>query len=150
MSGGVVHMVVTFYSNNSPEIMLNKTLSTPKQINVSLKADCSIINPVLIVTGVDYTYNYVYIPMFNRYYFIDSVITLNQNTTEIGCRVDPLMSFKNDILAATGIVERNENQFIKYITDNKYTVLNYERIQTKVFPNSFPTNGQFILVVAGS
>lgn len=144
-------MVVNFYKNSSAEIVLNKELSSPHNVPVNLKAECSILYPTLIVTGVNFSaYNYVQIPDFNRYYFIDSILTLNQDTAEISCRVDPLMSFKDDILASTGVIERNENQFIKYITDTKYTVLNYERIQTKIFPNSFPTNGQFILVVAGS
>lgn len=144
-------MVANFYKNSSAEIVLNKELSTPFPVAFDLKAECSVLYPTIIVRSIDFRlYNYVQIELFNRYYFIDSVLTLNQDTVEVSCRVDPLMSFKDDILAANGVIERNENQFIKYITDNKYTVLNYERIQTKVFPNSFPTNGQFILVVAGS
>ena len=144
-------MVVNFMQNTSPEIQVNKTVSTPKPIDCALKGNCSILKPVLIIQGELITsYNYFQIPDFgNRYYFIDSIITLNENTLEIKGRIDVLMSFKDDILNSKGIIERNEKEFIKYITDSKYTVLNYERIQTKQFPNSFPNNGEFILVVAG-
>ena len=145
-------MVVNFMQNLSPEIQVVKTLSTSKPLNCALKADCDILNPVLIIQGEKITsYNYFSIPDFGgRYYFIDSIITRNENTLEIVGRIDVLMSFQTDILNATGIIERNEKEYIKYITDSKYTVLNYERIQTKQFPSSFPSNGEFILVVAGS
>lgn len=144
-------MVVNFMQNLSPEIQVVKEISTPKPIDCILKSNCSILNPILIIQGELLTdYNYFSIPDFgNRYYFIDSIITLNENTLEISGRIDVLMSFQTDILNATGIIERNEKEFIKYITDSKYTVLNYERIQTKTFPNSFPNNGEFILVVTG-
>lgn len=144
-------MVVKFMQNLSPEIKVVKELSTSKSIECALKANCSVLQPVLIIQGEPITnYNYFTMPDFgNRYYFIDSIVTLNQNTLEITGRIDVLMSFQTDILNATGIIERNEKQYIKYITDAKYTVLNYERIQTKQFPNSFPNNGEFILIVAG-
>lgn len=144
-------MVVNFMQNLSPEIQVTKELSTSKPLQCNLKADCDILNPVLLIFGENITsYNYFSIPDFgNRYYFIDNIFTRNENTLEIIGRIDVLMSFKSDILNATGIIERNEKEYIKYITDSKYTVLNYERIQTKQFPNSFPNNGEFILVVAG-
>lgn len=145
-------MVINLMKNSSPEIMLNKTVSTSKSVNAVLKNDCSILYPVLILKDVSIgDCNYFQIPDFgNRYYYIDNIITREANILEISGRIDVLMSFKTDILASTGIIERNENEFIKYITDSKYTVLNYERVQTKKFPNKFPDNGQFILVVAGS
>lgn len=145
-------MVINLYKNTSPEIQLSKTLSTSKSVNAVLKQDCSITNPVLILSDVNIgDCNYFQMPDFGgRYYFINSIITHEANILEIYGRVDVLMSFKTDILASTGIIERNETEYTKYIQDSKYSVLSYERIQTKVFPNSFPNNGNLILVVAGS
>lgn len=145
-------MVVNFYKNSSPVIQVNKTLSTSKQVTCNLKKDCDILEPVLILQSVSIgDANYFQIPDFSgRYYFIDRIITLNPNVIEIHGKIDVLMSFKSDILASSGVIERNEYQFKKYINDSKYTILSYERIQTKAFPNSFPNNGEFVLVVAGS
>lgn len=146
-------MLVNFMINKSPEIQVNKTVSATQPVDCQLKENCDMINPTFIVYGVDITsFNYFQVPDFgNRYYFVvPPLMTRNENTFEVTGQVDVLMSFKEDILNANGIIERNENEFMKYITDSKYTVLNYERIQTKLFPNSFPTNGEFVLIVAGS
>lgn len=145
-------MVVNFMVNSSPKIQVNKAVSSTQPIDCALKENCNILTPTLIVVGVNISaYNYFQIADFGgRYYYIDKVETRNQNTTEVTGEIDPLMSFKADILASRAVIERNEKLFTKYISDSKYTVLNYERIQTKAFPNSFPTNGEFILVVAGS
>lgn len=144
-------MLVNFMVTNSPEIQVVKTVSSTQPIQCALKAQCDILHPTLIVNGVNITsFNYMQIPDFNnRYYFIERITTRNENTFEVEGRIDVLMSYQNDILAATGIIERNEKEFIKYITDSKYTILNYERVQTKQFPNAFPNNGEFILVVTG-
>lgn len=145
-------MVVTFYNNTSPEIQVSKVLQNATAVqNVVNKQPCDIMTPTLKIINVDINqFNYCYIDTFNRYYYITDIKSLNENTIEVSLQVDVLMSFANDIKAASGVISRNENQFMKYINDSKYTVLNYERIQTKVFPNSFPTTGNFILVVAGS
>lgn len=145
-------MVVKFCRNTSPMIMVNKTLTNLTDVNCELKFDCSVLEPTLIVSGISVSqYNYFIIPdLGNRHYYVDSIITREAGIIEVKGTIDPLMSFKDDILVATGIIERNENEFTKYIQDSKYSVLSYERIQTKTFPNSFPVDGEFVLVVAGS
>lgn len=144
-------MLVNFMKNSSAEIVVNKTVSTSKSLDCNLKMESSVFQPRLIVNGVSIAeFNYMQIPdLGNRYYYIDEVITHNQGVLEVVGRVDVLMSFSSDILASSAVIERNENVFSKYVSDSRYTILNYERIQTKLFPNSFPNNGQFILVVAG-
>ena len=145
-------MVINLMKNSSSEIVLNKNLSTSKSVDAVLKSDCSILYPVLILRDVnigDCNYFQCF-TLGNRYYYIDDIITREANILEIHGRVDVLMSFKTDILASTGIIERDETEYTKYLPDSKYSVLSYERIQTKVFPNSFPNNGNLILVVAGS
>lgn len=144
-------MVVNFYQNKSAVNVLSKTIVQTATGQCDIKNDCDIYNPTIIAYDLPVlTSNYMYIPDFSRYYFIENITTLNEKTLAISGAVDVLMSFKTDILNGTGIIERNEKNFTKYIQDSKYTVLSYERVQTKQFPNSFPTTGQFILVVAGS
>lgn len=145
-------MVVKFMKNSSPANYLTKSVSTSKQVQCDLKGNCSILSPVLIVQDLGITTsNYCQIPDFgNRYYFIDDIITLNESILEVHLSVDVLMTYKTDILASKAIISRNQNTYNRYIPDPKFTVLSYERIQTKEFPNSFPTNGKFVLIVAGS
>lgn len=145
-------MVVQFMKNSSPENYVTKTVSTSKSLDCNLKRDCSILYPKLTVYDLGVTTcNYAFIPDFgNRYYFVTDMKTLNEKTLEVELAIDVLMSYKTEILASEAIIARNQNMYNRYITDNKFTTLSYERIQTKKFPNSFPENGNFVLIVAGS
>lgn len=63
--------------------------------------------------------NYMYIPTFNRYYFIDDIISVRNNLWRIVAHVDVLMSFKKEILNQTVLINRNEFDFDLFLIDNK-------------------------------
>lgn len=144
-------MNVTFMKNSSPNIQVTKTVSTSKQLDCQLKGECSVLNPILIVQDSSIlTCNYAHIPdLGNRYYFVTDIVTLNESTLEVHLAVDVLMTYASSIRASKAIVSRNQNMYNRYVPDPKFTVLSYERIQTKQFPNKFPDNGKFVLIVAG-
>lgn len=147
-------MNVTFYVTNSDKRKLNKTLSTVCNYNaVKLKDSTSIIDPILIVTAFDNFphCNYLYIKEFNRYYFVEDIISLANNLLEFRCHVDVLMSNKDKIYSMSGIVKRNTNLFNDYLVDNNRKVLCYPTQTIINFPSSsgFNTNLQYILTVAG-
>lgn len=144
-------MTVNFYKNSSPVNYITKNItSNGSSIECELKDNCNIMEPIIEVIGTNaLSSNYMWIPLFNRYYFITEITTTIYNTLIIKGRVDVLMSFKTDILNSYGIIARNEQMYNRYIADSKYTTLSYERVQTKAFPNEFPTNGNFVLIVTG-
>ena len=143
-------MIVKFMVNSSPEIYVNKSVSISKQVDCNLKGEVDILHPTLIVKDVAIgSCNYMQIPDFsNRYYYIDSALTRNNGILEITGRVDVLMSHKTEILALGGIVARQENLYNGELKDSDYTALNYKRVQTKAFSQSFNSNS-FVLVAAG-
>lgn len=108
--------------------------------------------------------NYVHIPEFNRYYFVDNITSVNQNLWQIDLTVDTLMSFKNDILKLECVVSRNEYEYDDMVVDNqlfnKYDneVIEYEPDDpanpdyrfTKLGQPSLFTNYPFIVVTRGS
>ena len=118
-------MTVTLYSTSDPPNKVKKTLKTPKQIsNVIFKEDncLDVTTPTLIVNMYDDVleyakYNYVYIPKFTRYYYIEKMSTIGTRA-EIQCKVDPLMSFKNDIIGSVQYVTRSQNINNRYMVDN--------------------------------
>lgn len=61
--------------------------------------------------------NYMYIPTFNRYYFIDDIISVRNNLWRIVAHVDVLMSFKKEIFNQTVLINRNEFDFDLFLTD---------------------------------
>lgn len=56
------------------------------------------------------TFNYVYIELFNKYYFVTDVQWVSNDVWRIACAVDVLMSFKDYVYSLNAIVSRLEDQ----------------------------------------
>ena len=83
--------------------------------------------------------NYCYIELFNRYYYVNEIFVERNNLIRIELSCDVLMSFRNEIMKQTLLIDRNEydyNLFLddKYITkENKYdiTIYLYDTFKTR-------------------
>jgi hypothetical protein len=115
-----------------------------KMENVIFKNDncLDVIHPTVIVRFSDNivnmsNFNYMEIPIFTRYYFIES-ITANGGLVEITGRSDPLTSFKNDIKNSTQIIARTSNKNISnmYLTDNEFPIEVQNDYHIKNFGNA--------------
>lgn len=141
---------VQLMNNSSPVEKIGKTLSAGNTYNCALKDDTSVLDPVIIIQTSDniYTYNYMYISDFGRYYFINDIVSLNNNRWMIKAHVDVLETYKANILNNNAVIKRQENLFNLYLDDPEFHVLNYERVQTLKFPaNAFSKNLTYVLVV---
>ena len=146
---------VDLYQNESPVEKIGKTLSNSHTISdVVLKRDTSILRPVLLINSAQdiYTYNYMYISEFGRYYFIDDIRSINNNMWEISAHVDVLETYKTDILSNTAVLKRQEKKFNLYLDDPEFKVLNNYRIQTKRFAGTSGWTKQlhYVLVTNGA
>lgn len=93
---------------------VNSTLipSFGNAVYAHLKDECNLLHPTLIlqvkrvhdkvtVDGYDLnTVNYVYIPTWNRYYWLDNMTFLDAERVEITLSVDVLASYKKDIASS--------------------------------------------------
>lgn len=146
---------VNLYQNESPVEKIGKNLTNSHTISdVVLKRDTSILRPVLLINSAQdiYTYNYMYISEFGRYYFIDDIRSINNNMWEISAHVDVLETYKTQILANTAILKRQEKKFNLYLDDPEFKVLNNYRIQTKRFAGTSGWTKQlhYVLVTNGA
>ena len=93
---------------------------------VHLKDDTSIINPTLVISLKSHSKlrkcNYLYIPDFGRYYFINNIVEKTGRVFEIVCHVDVLMTYKGDIKNITTLILRQENVNNPYIEDSQLLV----------------------------
>ena len=146
-------MNINFYKTTNENNVVYKTLTGEIAFeNCVLREKSSVITPTIFVnTNTDIcAYNYCYIPEFKRYYYITDIVSVNNNYWQISLKVDVLMSYKEELSKIKGIMLRSEKKFNTYINDEKFKVLNYNRIQTKVFPNShFTKNLNFVLTTVG-
>ena len=92
----------------------------------------SVMNPVVrLQLPVDYAedelsqvnvstmYNYAYVSMFDRFYFINDVVFNEDGLVDIQLNEDALFSFCNDIVKQKGFISRNENTSNATLVDNR-------------------------------
>lgn len=144
-------MTINLYVNVSEKERVTKTLSLEKSFSGTLREQTSVIDPVISIESTDNLsqYNYMYIPDFGRYYYIRNVESVKNGLWRITGHVDVLMSFKSQILANSGVIERQENKWNLYLPDPDFQTSNKTQIQTKKFPKGFG-NRSYILVISGN
>ena len=120
-------MKLILYKTTDPRNKLNKTLTAGKEILINLKRDEPKENPRIKISNNNLTdnYNYAYIEVFDRYYFINSITKLNYSLSELEFETDLLSTYKDIVLASTGLVS-HAIQEGNYRLTNPKTSDNYE------------------------
>lgn len=120
-------MKLILYKTTDPRNKLNKTLTAGKEILINLKRDEPKENPRIKISNTNLTddYNYAYIEVFDRYYFINSNTKLNFSLSELEFETDLLTTYKDVVLASKGLVS-HAIQEGDYRLTNPKTSDNYE------------------------
>lgn len=91
---------------------INKSYTMQYTLDGSLKEPTSVIDPVILIQApLDMLAdcNYVYIPIFRRFYYITGMKSATNDTCTISCHCDVLMSFKDDLMNCVGYVDRQQD-----------------------------------------
>lgn len=149
-------MTCNLYNTSSEKNKVTKALTVVSSINTfKIKENTSIINPVILISkntkgftdGV--LFNYVWLDLYKRYYFVTDIKTVANGIVEVSLSVDVLMSFKSQILSLNCIISRQENEYNTYLDDSLFRVYNDYRVQTKAFPKGFTNEMHYVIAVAG-
>lgn len=146
-------LTVDVMTNSSPVEQIGKTLAAGHSYDCVLKENTSVLKPVIIVrTANDLSgFNYMHIASFNRYYFIDDIILLYDDTWEIPGHVDVLETYATQILNNTAVIRRQSNLYNTYLNDPEWKVYAYEeRIAMKFKTTPFKKALEYILTTAGA
>ena len=135
----------------------NFEASVPAQISVEVKENCSIMHPQLILTSslVQLSrYNYLHIPEWGRYYWIDDLIAMPGSRIEIRCKEDVLTSNADDILGLTAYAARSESRQSKMLYNSDYHLQQDRQCQTIAFNRTpfianYATDRVYLLTVLG-
>lgn len=111
-------MQITIFSGFSKEHNSTKQPSGGTAVNCYLKDDTSLINPVFVLDGANFSVNYV--QWGSRYYFVDDVVSIRNSTVELHCSVDAMASWKSNIGASSQYVTRSASAYNDYIIDSVY------------------------------
>ena len=141
-------MTINLYQSSAEDKRVDKTnyLTSAGTLTGTLKEETSIIDPsILIEQATLPTFNYIYIPDFNRYYFVSNPVSVRKNLWRINCHVDVLMSYKTGILNMTCLVARNEYNFTPTLEDErvfmlKNPIVSYVEIANSVLTKEYEAN----------
>ena len=131
-------LTLILYNNSAESNRVDKRnyMTHVKTLNGVLRDACSITSPIINyemdIYGVP-TFNYVYIPQFNRFYFVDGHKTLTNSYWEMTLKCDVLMSYRNNIEQLTCYIERSENNMAT-IPDDSLPTQNNNIIRYVDFP----------------
>lgn len=145
-------MDIYFYNNNSEKNVINKNIVNESVYTGSLRESIDIKNPTIRITSNEniHSYNYCYIPSFNRYYYITNISIYRTGVYEISLKCDVLMSFKNDILESYAIISQTtDTKITRYMQSDIYKVLTKNFTDIITFPNGLLETGEYILITAG-
>ena len=143
-------MEIRLYSSSDETNKIDKTQTNEIVLNGTLKDETSVINPIILIEANNLTqYNYCYIPLFKRYYFIKDITVVRNNLFRLFLDIDVLMSYKDEILNLDCIVNKQENNSTPYINDNSRIYENRNFTSIINFRNGFDDDGNFILMTAG-
>lgn len=145
-------MEIIYYKNVSSTISLDKQLMQLGTGEIYAKYDIETIEPKIIIAynqNITDTCNYVYIPELKRYYFAKDRVLTTGNRLKLWLRTDVLSSFKNDIRASSGIVERQQTLVNGYLHDSQFPILAYNNVVMRKFPKSFKKSNDIVLVACG-
>lgn len=101
-------------------------------LDVKLKENCSIANPVFIVSGDYFTANYA--QYAGMYYFVDDVVSVHNGLCEIHCSKDVLATYKSQIQASS--------PYVLYY-DHVNTEISDKRLSTKTTQVTQSADGAF-------
>lgn len=122
--------------------------------------DCEAHEPIdlmsptfLINLSAPFDYNYLYISIWDRYYWIDNW-TYDKGLWQAACSIDPLASWRNDIGGMTEYVLRSADEWTPDVVDTTYPLtatVTTDRINMAGWdiPNN-PTGCHIVGIVSGN
>lgn len=139
---------VILYKYDGHPNTVNKVLPDGREFTGHLKQDFNVTRPYLNLRSDSLpTYNYCYIEALGRYYFIQSVTYLGNQTYELSLTVDVLKTYETEILAATGRVTETDTPD-PYISNRETVYKRQPNFEKVAFANTGLLNetGSIIMV----
>ena len=116
---------------------------------VYLKESTSIKNPSFVMNATNFSWNYAYIPDWNRYYFVDDIISITKDTTQYDLTEDVLATNKSAIGSTVARIAYASTLYDAEIIDNRINVHTTKQIKGSLpsQASGFNSTGCYVLTV---
>lgn len=102
---------LNLYNYNGKPNVINKTLQNEIILNGLFYNNFDIYTPEITIRqpiNIN-VFNYAFLPLFNRFYFVVDTIIENNTKTVLKLKLDVLKTYAPELLTATGTVTQKEN-----------------------------------------
>lgn len=149
-------LTLRLYNTSSPSNKINKNLTLKGGLLINFKNRPKDFNDL----DIDYTgntgsvaldFNYAHLVEYNLFFFakmLPSNIGINHNILHL--EIDPLMTYKAQILNLDCIIKRNTTKYNLYVEDEELQTLKKTQIQTKAFNHTFVPYSSTVITLVGS
>lgn len=123
-------------------------------LNGQFRDESSVIDPIFRIEKTnpnEFYYNYMYIPAFNRWYYINDFVSIRNNIWEIHAHVDVLYTWRADIKNFKCIIDKSSSldNANLYMDDGSFVMDSRKYNSVLSFPEGLSQDGEFILICAG-
>ena len=137
--------------NNSEKEKIGKSLASVTTYSGYLREETSITEPEVMINAEDVTgFNYAEIPLFNRYYFIEEIISVRSGLWRVKMRVDVLESYADQIKSQEAVLMASEVlEASDYLEGPQWVSKVKTLTDILPFSNGLLDSGEYILITAG-
>lgn len=149
-------LMLRVYQTNSPTNKINKDINGLSSYSLDLKNRPKDFNNFDIDfsgnRAQSFNFNYAYLGSgYNFYYFVKILPSSNGNQHyKLHLELDPLMTYKSQILNLDCIIKRNTSKYNLYVEDEELQTLKKTQIQTKAFNHTFVPYTSTVITLVGS
>lgn len=139
---------IKFYNYNGHYNSVPKTLGDAVTLDGLFRDDYNYTAPTITVTSsTPITYNYCYVPTFDKYYYIYRIEVINSTTYRLYLRLDVLQTYRIAILNSKGTVTESDNAN-KYASNRNVVYDVRPQFEKISFANSglFKEDGSIIMI----
>ena len=129
-------MRVKLFTTSDDSRVVHKKLTNEIEISAHVIRDMDIINPSLLLLyneDVPFKYNYMFIPLTKRYYYINSATLKQGKGVEVQAHVDVLKSYNDEIDNLSAFVLRQEHTYNPYYPDGLLAISSQTNYLNKSF-----------------
>ncbi len=132
--------------NSTKRVTVQDALTNTEMDCNIITDSCGIITPMIEINyGTEKSptnFNYAYIPIFKRYYFVTDWETTKHSLWRGHLQEDFLATWKEDILNYEAYVLRSASRFNTLISDNAYVATAQISVISNEIPNPYNASGQ--------
>lgn len=117
------------------------------EVDIHLKDNCSIINPVIESATIPINANYFYIDDFKRYYFLDNTERTTNTIKNAAAEVDVLATYKSQIGSTVARIAFSSTGWNKDIVDPRMAVITSKVKYEKSASTELTQSGCYVVTV---